>query len=86
MSLLQGSSSSSSESSTEINAHTMDKDYDLVSVLYHALQAADTCSQYERDARAEGSPQVAEFMREVQQQNERIARRAKELLVTQKQV
>jgi hypothetical protein len=80
MALMQGSRS------TEINPHTMDKDYDLVSVLYHALQAVDTCAKYEQDARQEGSPQVAEFMRDVQQHNQRIAQRAKELLVTQKQV
>jgi hypothetical protein len=76
----------SSSSATEINTHTMDKDYDLISVLYHALQAVDTCAKYEQDARSAGSQQVAEFMREVQQQNQRLAHRAKELLVTQKQV
>jgi hypothetical protein len=80
MSFLQGSATS------EVNPHTMNKDYDLVSVLYHSLQAVETCAQYEQDARSEGSPEVAEFMREVQQQNQRIAQRAKELLVTQKQV
>ena len=73
-------------SNTTINPHTTNKDYDLVSVLYHALQAADTCARYEQDARAEGSQEVAEFMQEVQQQNQKIAQRAKELLVTQKQV
>jgi len=73
-------------SSTKVNPNTMDKDYDLVSVLYHALQAAETCAQYEQDARSEGSDEVAEFMRDVQQQNEEIAQRAKELLMTQSQV
>ena len=72
--------------STTINPHTMNKDYDLVSVLYHALQGADACAKYEQDARAEGSPEVADFMREVQKQNQDIARRAKELLMKQKQV
>jgi len=71
---------------TKINPHTMDKDYDLVSVLYHALQTAETCAQYEQDARTEGSEEIADFMRDVQQQNQNIARRAKELLVKQKQV
>jgi hypothetical protein len=80
MAILEGSRN------TEINPHTMDKDYDLVSVLYHALQAVETCAQYEQDARSEGSPQVAEFMRDVQQQNQQIAQRAKELLFKQKQV
>jgi rubrerythrin len=73
-------------SDTEINAHTMDKDYNLISVLYHSLQAVDTCAQYRQDAESEGSPEVAEFMREVQQQNTRLAQRAKELLFKQKQI
>jgi hypothetical protein len=71
---------------TKVNPHTMDKDYDLVSVLYHALQAAQTCARYEQDAQTEGSPEIASFMREVQQQNQTIAQRANELLLKQKQV
>jgi hypothetical protein len=74
------------DSATEINPYTMNKDYDLVSVLYHALQAADTCAQYRQDAETEGSPEVAEFMREVQEQNTRIAQQAKELLLKQQQI
>jgi hypothetical protein len=80
MAVMQGSSK------TEINPHTMDKDYDLISVLYHALQAAETCAQYEQDARSDGSPEIAEFMRQVQEQNNQIARQAKELLLQQQQV
>jgi len=71
---------------TQINPHTMDKDYNLVSVLYHTLQAVDTCAQYEQDARSEGSPEIADFMRDVQKQNQQIAQRAKELLFKQKQI
>jgi hypothetical protein len=74
------------DSETKINPHTLDKDYNLISVLYHALQAADTCAQYAQDAQSQGSQDNAEFMREVQQQNERIAQRAKELLFKQQQV
>ena len=79
MAIMQGSR-------TVINPHTMDKDYDLISVLYHALQAVETCAQYRQDAEAEGSPEVADFMREVQEQNTRLAQRAKELLFKQKQI
>ena len=71
---------------TKINPHTMNKDYNLVSVLYHALQGAETCGKYSQDAQSEGSPEVADFMREVQEQNMRIAQQAKELLFKQKQV
>ena len=73
-------------SDTKINPHTMDKDYDLISILYHSLQAAETCSQYAQDAQTEGSPEVADFMRNVQDQHMRIAQQAKELLFKQKQV
>ena len=71
---------------TQINQYTKDKDYDLISVAYHALQAVETCGQYQQDAEREGSPEIADFMREVQEQNQRIAQKAKELLLKQKQV
>lgn len=74
------------ESETTINPHTMDKDYDLISVLYHALQGAHTSVEYAQDAETEGSSEVAEFMRQVQQQNMKIAQQAKELLFKQQQV
>jgi hypothetical protein len=75
-----------SRNSVKINPHTMNKDYNLISVLYHSLQAADTCAKYEQDARTEGSAEVADFLREVQEQNQKIAQRAKELLLRQEQV
>ena len=71
---------------TKINEYTMDKDYNLVSVLYHALQAAETCAKYRQDAESEGSPEVAEFLQRVQEDNTRIAKSAKELLFKQKQI
>jgi hypothetical protein len=58
---------------TTINEYTLDKDYDLISVLYHALQGVETTGKYRQDAEREGSPEVAQFMREVQEQNNRIA-------------
>lgn len=73
-------------SATKINPHTLDKDYDLISVLYHALQAAETSARYAQDAMTAGSPEVAEFMRNVQQQNLKLAQQAKELLMKQEQV
>jgi hypothetical protein len=71
---------------TKINEYTKDKDYDLISVLYHALQGVENAGKYRQDAEREGSPEVADFMREVQEQNNRMAQRAKELLFRQKQV
>ena len=68
------------------NQHMMNKDYNLVSVLYHALQGVETSQRYCQDAQREGSPEVAQFMEQVQQQQQQIAQRAKELLFRQRQV
>lgn len=60
---------------------TRDRHYNLVSVLYHALQEAETCEQYIRDAEREDDREAAEFFRAVQEENRRRSERAKELLV-----
>ena len=54
--------------------------YNLVSVLYHALQAADSCEQYALDAEAAGDERLAAFFREAQVAQAQIAERAKGLL------
>jgi len=74
------------ETDRTINPYTMDNDYDLISVLYHALQAAETSVQYSQDAESEGSPEIAEFMHDVHVENLRIAQKAKDLLFKQKQI
>ena len=57
---------------------TKDATYNLISVLYHALQGAETYAQYASDA---GSDQdLANFFQEVQQQEQQRADRAKQLL------
>jgi rubrerythrin len=57
---------------------TKDATYNLVSILYHALQGAETYAQYASDA---GSDQdLANFFREVQQQEQQRADRDKQLL------
>jgi len=62
---------------------TRDATYNLISVLYHALQGAETYGQYASDA---GSDQdLANFFREVQQQEQQRADRAKQLLATRLQ-
>ncbi len=60
-----------------------DEHYNLVSILYHALQGAELYENYARDA---GSDQdLANFFREVQQQERQRAERAKQLLATRLQ-
>ncbi len=60
------------------NTGTSNPEYNLISVLYHALQGADLYQKYASDA---GSDQdLANFFREVQQQEQQRAERAKQLL------
>lgn len=59
---------------------TRDTTYNLVSVLYHALQGAETYDQYVRDAIASSDYEVAAFFREVQEEQRQRADRAKQVL------
>jgi hypothetical protein len=59
---------------------TRDEHYNLVSVLYHALQGADTCDHYAMDAEAAADERLAGFFRETQQLHTEVAERAKEML------
>jgi hypothetical protein len=59
---------------------TRDESYDLISVLYHCLQAATTCEQYIRDAEQAGERELAEFFRDYQETQKDLAERAKNLL------
>lgn len=62
------------------SAHTPADDivYDLVSIQYHALQAADLYAKYLQDA--EGHDDVQEFIRQCQQQDSERAVKCHELL------
>jgi rubrerythrin len=55
--------------------------YDLASVLYHELQAAQTCSTYIKDAEQAGQQEVAQFFRQIHQEANKNAEQAKTLLV-----
>ncbi len=59
---------------------TRDEQYNLVSVLYHALKAADICDLYALDAESAGRTDLYEFFREAQVAHTQLAERAKELL------
>ena len=59
---------------------TRDEHYDLVSVLYHALQGADTCNVYALDAEAAGDERLAAFFREASVTQTQLAERAKGML------
>ena len=57
-----------------------DEHYNLVSILYHALQGAETYDTYISDAEGAGDEELAQFFREVQEEERRRSVRAKELL------
>jgi hypothetical protein len=59
---------------------TKDETYDLISILYHALQGAETYDQYISDAEQRGDKDLAQFFRDAKEENRRRADRAKQLL------
>jgi hypothetical protein len=66
--------------SIEQKTRTSNAAYDLVSVIYHALQGAETYDRYIADAEERGDGELADFFRDVQERNCDIADRAKALL------
>lgn len=66
--------------SDEQTSGTPDITYDLVSVLYHSLQGAELYEEFADDAEEAGDQDLAQFFREIQQEEQRRAKRAKQLL------
>jgi hypothetical protein len=73
---LKGGSMATSERMTG----TRDEHYNVISVLYHALQGADTCATYLQDAEQAGDQELAQFFREVQGAYRQLADQSKTLL------
>ena len=59
---------------------TRDVTYNLISVVYHALQGAETYQMYEQDAQQEGDQEAAKLFHEAHQSSRQWADRAKSLL------
>ena len=66
--------------STTETTGTRDVTYDLISVVYHALQGAETYQMYEQDAQQEGDREAESLFHEAHQANRQFADRAKTLL------
>jgi rubrerythrin len=62
------------------NTGTQAVAFHLVSILRHALQGAEIYDQYIEDAEQQGDQELAQFFREVKDQNRQRAERAKQLL------
>jgi rubrerythrin len=54
--------------------------FNLGSVFYHAAEGGQVYAKYVEDAEREGDTEVAEFFREVQEQDARRAQKAKALI------
>ena len=54
--------------------------FDLVSILYHALEEAQTSTTYIQDAQQHGRQDLVQFFQQVQQQANTRAEQAKQLL------
>lgn len=59
---------------------TRDSAYDLISVIYHALQAAEAAQTYQHDAQQAGDQALAQLFEASQRDHRDFAERAKQLL------
>lgn len=59
---------------------TPDITYNLVSTIYHTLQGAETQALYIADAEQTGDQELIQFFRDLKEENQRRADRAKQLL------
>ena len=59
---------------------TRDTTYALVSVLYHALQGAETLGRYLQDAEAAGDQELVQFLRDAQAWQRHLAAQAQAVL------
>jgi hypothetical protein len=66
--------------SIEEKTRTSNAAYDLVSVVYHALQGAETYDRDIADAEERGVSELADFFREVQERNYEIAEQGRRML------
>jgi hypothetical protein len=70
----------SAASMTEHSTGVKDAVYSVVSVLYHALQGGETCTQYLQEAQETRDQKLVQFFQEVQECHRHLATRAKEVL------
>lgn len=70
----------STTTTAEQTTGTRDETYDLVSVLYHALQGAETYQRYIQDAEQAGDQELIQFFREAQSWQRHLATEAKQVL------
>ena len=65
---------------TKANTGTQDTTYNLLSIIYHALQGAETYEKYINDAEQSGDSELAQYFRDVRDQNVKRSEQGKKLL------
>jgi hypothetical protein len=66
---------------TEQARQPKDKNYNLISMLYHSADVAETLKTYIQDAEQEGDQELVNFFSTALENNLEASQRAKELLV-----
>ncbi len=75
-----GRAASKSKGKAPSSTGERDEQYDLISVLYHALKGAETISRYIDDAREADDEELADFLTETKDEYAARAEKAKRLL------
>ena len=66
---------------TEKASQPKDKNYNLISMLYHSADVTETLKTYVQDAQEEGDQELVDFFSTTLENNLEASERAKELLV-----
>jgi hypothetical protein len=66
---------------TEASRQPKDKNYNLISVLYHSSENVESLKSYIEDAQQDGDQELVDFFNGVLENNLRAAQQAKEMLV-----
>ncbi len=66
---------------TEEAQQPKDKNYNLISMLYHSADVVETLKTYIQDAQENGDQELVDFFSEALENNQEASQRAKELLV-----
>jgi hypothetical protein len=70
----------SSTKASGCGASERDDTYGLISIIYHALQGAETCNQYVEDARRAGNDELVNFFEQARDEQNRRALLGRRLL------
>ncbi len=70
---------------TESSRQPKDKNYNLISVLYHSSDNVESLKTYIQDAEQEGDQELVEFFNGILENNLRASQQAKEMLVARLQ-